>query len=126
MAKAGHSGIGRILRATRFSAQGIASAWKNEAAFRQELLLTVVLLPIAIWLGQTALEQAVLIGCLFVVLIVELINSAIEAAIDRHGDELHELSGRAKDMGSAAVFVSLLLVAVVWGLIAAERFIPNS
>ena len=125
MAKAGHSGIGRILRATKFSAQGFASAWKNEAAFRQELLLTVVLLPIAVWLGQTALERAVLIGCLFIVLIVELINSAIEAAIDRHGDELHELSGRAKDMGSAAVFVSLLLVAVVWGLIATERFTPN-
>ena len=123
MAKAGHSGLGRILRATKFSSQGLAAAWKNEAAFRQELLLIVVLLPVAVWLGQTALERAVLIGCLFVVLIVELINSAIEAAIDRHGDEMHELSGRAKDMGSAAVFVSLLLVAVVWGLIAAERFI---
>jgi diacylglycerol kinase (ATP) len=123
MAKPGNSGLGRILRATKFSSQGLASAWKNEAAFRQELLLVVVLLPVAVWLGQTALERAVLIGCLFVVLIVELINSAIEAAIDRHGDELHELSGRAKDMGSAAVFVSLLLVAVVWGLIAAERFL---
>ena len=123
MAKAGHSGLGRILRATKFSSQGLAAAWKHEAAFRQELILLVVLLPAAMWLGQTALERAALIGCLFVVLIVELINSAIEAAIDRHGDELHELSGRAKDMGSAAVMVSLLLVAVVWGLIAAERFI---
>ena len=123
MAKAGHSGLGRILRAMKFSSQGLASAWKNEAAFRQELILLVVLVPAAIWLGQTALERAVLIGCLFVVLIVELINSAIEAAIDRHGDEIHELSGRAKDMGSAAVFVSLLLVAVVWGMIAAERFL---
>ena len=123
MAKAGHSGLGRILRATRFSAQGIVAAWKNEAAFRQELLLFVVLLPVAVWLGQTALERAVLIGCLFFVLVVELINSAIESAIDRHGDEMHALSGRAKDMGSAAVLVSLLLVAVVWGLIAAERFI---
>ena len=123
MAKPGNTGIGRILRATKFSAQGISQAWKNEAAFRQELVLVVVLLPVAVWLGQTALERAVLIGCLFIVLIVELINSAIEAAIDRHGDELHELSGRAKDMGSAAVMVSLLLVAVVWGLIAAERFL---
>jgi diacylglycerol kinase (ATP) len=122
LAKAGHSGLGRILRATKFSSQGLAAAWKNEAAFRQELLLIVVLLPIAVWLGQTAMERAVLIGCLFVVLIVELINSAIEAAIDRHGDELHELSGRAKDMGSAAVMISLIMVAVVWGLIAAERF----
>ena len=123
MAKPGNTGIGRILRATRFSAQGIAAAWKHEAAFRQELLLVVVLLPAAVWLGQTALERAVLMGSLFIVMIVELINSAIEAAIDRHGDELHELSGRAKDMGSAAVFISLLLVAVVWGLIAAERFL---
>ena len=123
MAKPGNSGFGRILRAAKFSSQGLASAWKNEAAFRQELLLVIVLLPVAVWLGQTALERAALIGCLILVLIVELINSAIEAAIDRHGDELHELSGRAKDMGSAAVLISLLLVAVVWGLIAAERFL---
>lgn len=123
MAKPGNSGLGRILRAAKFSSQGLASAWKNEAAFRQELLLVIVLLPVAVWLGQTALERAVLISCLILVLIVELINSAIEAAIDRHGDELHELSGRAKDMGSAAVLISLLLVAVVWGLIAAERFL---
>jgi diacylglycerol kinase (ATP) len=107
----------------KFSAQGLASAWKNEAAFRQELLLVAVLLPVAVWLGQTALERAVLIGSLLLVLAVELFNSAIEAAIDRHGEELHELSGRAKDMGSAAVLISLLIVAVVWGLIAAERFI---
>jgi diacylglycerol kinase (ATP) len=123
LAKPANTGIGRIIRASKFSSRGLASAWKNEAAFRQELLLVIVLLPVAVWLGQTALERAVLIGCLFVVLIVELINSAIEAAIDRHGDELHELSGRAKDMGSAAVLIGLLLVAVVWGLIAAERFI---
>lgn len=123
MGKPGNTGIGRILRATQFSAQGIAAAWKNEAAFRQELLLVIVLLPAALWLGQTALERAVLIVTLLIVLIVELINSAIEAAIDRHGEEQHELSGRAKDMGSAAVFGSLLLVVVVWGLIAAERFL---
>ena len=122
MAKPDNTGIRRILRATKFSAQGLAQAWQHEAAFRQELVLVLLLLPVAVWLGQTALERAVLIGCCLIVLIVELINSAIEAAIDRHGDEHHELSGRAKDMGSAAVFVSLLLVAVVWGLIAAERF----
>ena len=85
----------------------------------------VVLLPVGVWLGQTALERAVLIGCLLLVLVVELLNSAIEAAIDRHGDEMNELSGRAKDMGSAAVFISLLIVAVVWGLIAAERFLST-
>lgn len=123
MGKPGNTGIGRILRATRFSAQGIAAAWKNEAAFRQELTLVVVLLPAAVWLGQTALERALLIVSLFIVLIVELINSAIEAAIDRHGDEQHELSGRAKDMGSAAVFGSLLLVVIVWALVAVDRFL---
>lgn len=123
MGKPGNSGLGRILLATRYSAQGIAAAWKHEAAFRQELLLVIVLLPVGAWLGQNALERAVLIACLFIVLITELVNSAIEAAIDRHGDELHALSGRAKDMGSAAVFISLLLVALVWGLIAAERFL---
>ena len=122
MAKPDNTGIRRILRATKFSAQGLAQAWQHEAAFRQELVLVLLLVPVAAWLGQTALERAVLIGCCLIVLIVELINSAIEAAIDRHGDEHHELSGRAKDMGSAAVFISLVLVAVVWGLIAAERF----
>ncbi len=122
MAKPDNTGIRRILRATKFSAQGLAQAWQHEAAFRQELVLVLLLVPVAAWLGQTALERAVLIGCCLIVLIVELINSAIEAAIDRHGDEHHELSGRAKDMGSAAVFVSLLLVAIVWGLIATERF----
>jgi diacylglycerol kinase (ATP) len=122
MVKPDNTGIRRILRATKFSAQGLAQAWQHEAAFRQELVLVLLLTPVAAWLGQTALERAVLIGCCLIVLIVELINSAIEAAIDRHGDEHHELSGRAKDMGSAAVFVSLVLVAVVWGLIAAERF----
>ncbi len=122
MAKPDNTGIRRILRATKFSAQGLAQAWQHEAAFRQELALVLILVPVAAWLGQTALERAVLIGCCLIVLIVELINSAIEAAIDRHGDEHHELSGRAKDMGSAAVFISLLLVAVVWGLIATERF----
>jgi len=123
LAKPGNTGIGRVLRATTYSAQGLAQAWRHEAAFRQELLLVLVLAPSAFWLGQTALERAVLLGTLLVVLIVELINSAIEAAIDRHGDELHELSGRAKDMGSAAVFVSLVTVGVVWGLIAVERFL---
>jgi len=122
MAKPDNTGIRRILRATKFSAQGLAQAWQHEAAFRQELILVLLLAPVAVWLGQTALERAVLIGCCLIVLIVELINSAIEAAIDRHGDEHHELSGRAKDMGSAAVFVSLVLVSVVWGLIGAERF----
>jgi diacylglycerol kinase (ATP) len=122
VAKPGNTGIRRILRATRFSAQGFAQAWQHEAAFRQELVLAVLMTPAAIWLGETIVERALLIGVLLLVLIVELFNSAIEAAIDRHGDEHHELSGRAKDMGSAAVFVSLVIVLLVWGAVAWERF----
>ena len=122
MGKPGNTGIRRIIRATRFSAQGFAQAWKHEAAFRQEVALAVVLTPAAFWLGQTILERAMLIGVLLLMLIVELFNSAIEAAIDRHGEEHHELSGRAKDLGSAAVFVVLVLVGVVWGAVAWQCF----
>ncbi len=122
MGKPGNTGIRRILRATRFSAQGLAHAIRHEAAFRQELVLTVLLVPAAWWLGQTIIERALLIGVCLLLLIVELLNSAIEAAIDRHGNEYHDLSGQAKDMGSAAVFISLLLVALVWGSVAWQRF----
>ena len=122
MGKPGNTGIRRIIRATRFSAQGFASAWKHEAAFRQEFALVVIMMPIAVWLGQSIVETALLIAVLLLVLIVELFNSAIEAAIDRHGDEHHELSGRAKDMGSAAVFVVLVIVGVVWGAVIWQRF----
>ena len=122
MAKPGNTGVRRIIRATRFSAQGFAHAWKYEAAFRQELALTVVLTPAAFWLGQSIVERAALIAVLLLVLIVELLNSAIEAAIDRHGDEHHVLSGRAKDFGSAAVFVALVVVTLVWGAVAWQRF----
>jgi diacylglycerol kinase (ATP) len=122
LGKPGNTGIRRIIRATRFSAQGFASAWRHEAAFRQELVLVVVMTPLAFWLGQSIVETALLIAVLLLVLIVELFNSAIEAAIDRHGEEHHELSGRAKDMGSAAVFVVLVLVGVVWGAVAWQRF----
>ena len=125
MGKPGNTGIRRIIRATRFSAQGFASAWKHEAAFRQELALVVVMTPIAFWLGRSIVETAFLIAVLLLVLIVELFNSAIEAAIDRHGDEHHVLSGRAKDMGSAAVFVVLVIVGVVWGAVAWQRFGPG-
>lgn len=122
MAKPGNTGIRRILRATRFSAQGFRSAWRHEAAFRQELVLVILMTPLGLWLGRSIVEKALLIAVLLLVLIVELFNSAIEAAIDRHGDEHHELSGRAKDMGSAAVFVVLVIVLVVWGAVAWQRF----
>ena len=123
MSKPDNTGLRRILRATLYSAQGFAHAWKHEAAFRQEALLSLALTPVALWLGRTITERAALIGVLLIVLIVEFLNSAVEAAIDRHGGEHHELSGRAKDLGSAAVFVSLMLVLLVWGSIAWDRFL---
>lgn len=100
--------------ATGYSLQGLKAAWVNEAAFRQELLLSVILSISAFFLPVTTLERVLMIGSLFLVLIVELINSAVEAVVDRVSDEWHVLSGRAKDIGSAAVFVALLLVLFVW------------
>ena len=107
----------RIVRATRHSFAGLRSAIRGEAAFRQELILAIVLTPVAVWLGDNGIERALMIGSLLIVLIVELINSAIETVVDRIGTEFHDLSGRAKDLGSAAVFISLIAVPVVWGLV---------
>ena len=109
--------FGRIVRATRYSLAGLRSAIRDEAAFRQELILALVLIPVAVWLGDNGIERALMIASLLVVLIVELLNSAIEAVVDRIGTEPHDLSGRAKDLGSAAVFISLIMVPVVWGLV---------
>lgn len=109
--------VARIVRAGRHSIAGLRAAAHKEAAFRQELILFTVLAPLAIWFGRNGLERALLFGSLLLVLVVELLNSAIEAIVDRVGREEHELSGRAKDMGSAAVSVSLLLVTAVWALI---------
>lgn len=122
MGKPGNTGIRRLLRATVYSVQGFVHAFRHEAAFRQELALTVVLVPAALWLGRDVIERAMLVAALFLVLVVELLNSAVEAAVDRHGDEHHELSGAAKDLGSAAVFVSLTIVVVVWGAVVYDRF----
>jgi len=126
MGKPGATGLTRILNAAGYSFKGLRAALRYESAFRQELALCVVLLPAADWLGTTPVEWALLVGSLLLVLIVELLNSAIEAVVDRFGDEMHELSGRAKDMGSAAVFVSLANVVAIWGLIAWQRFGPLS
>ena len=117
MAKPGATGIKRIIDATGYSMRGLVAAFKHESAFRQELALVVILAPVAIYMGQTNVERSILIGSLFLVLIVELLNSAIEAIVDRVGHEHHELSGQAKDIGSAAVFVSLANVVIVWGII---------
>lgn len=111
------TGISRIIKATRYSAEGIKAAWKHEAAFRQELLALAVFLPLGLLLGQTGLERAVLIVSLMIVIVTELLNSAVEAVVDRIGQEVHPLSKRAKDMGSAAVFVSLVSVLITWVLI---------
>ena len=126
MGKPGNTGIRRILKATGYSAQGLALAWRHEAAFRQEVALAVVLVPAALWLGRTAFERAALVGVLLVVLVTELLNSAVEAAVDRMGDEHHELAGRAKDYGSAAVFLSLVLVLLTWGTVASSRFLGGA
>ncbi len=111
------TGIKRIVNAAGYSWLGLKAAFRHEAAFRQELLLLLLLGPVAIWLGETGVERALLLGVLFLILIVELLNSAIEAVVDRFGGEHHELSGRAKDIGSAAVFMALVLAAVVWLLV---------
>ena len=105
-----------------FSLAGLKTAWRNEAAFRQECALCIVMIPLAFWLGRTAVERALLMGSCLLVLVVELLNTAVEAVVDRVGTDHHQLSGQAKDLGSAAVFVSLLLTATVWGLIAWARF----
>ena len=124
MGKPGNTGLRRIINATFFSMAGFRAAWRDEAAFRQELLLCVVLIPAGFWLGRTAVERSLLIGSCLIVLIVELLNTGIENVVDRFGEERHRLSGQAKDLGSAAVFTSLVLTLVIWGLIAWERFGP--
>lgn len=124
MGKPGNTGIRRIINATFFSFAGFRAAWRDEAAFRQEGLLCAVLVPVAFWLGRTAVERSLLIGTCLIVLIVELLNTGIENVVDRVGQEHHRLSGQAKDLGSAAVFTSLMLTLVIWCLIAWERFGP--
>ncbi len=108
--------IRRLIRALRYSFNGLRDAFIGETAFRQEVILALVLMPIALWLGENNIERALMIGTLLVVLIVELVNTAIEAIVDRIGVGIDDLSRRAKDMGSAAVFVSLLLALIVWAL----------
>lgn len=114
-------GFGRVVRAFGSSAKGFIGAYREEAAFRQELLFACITLPLAIWLGHNGVERAVLASPVLIVLIVELLNSAIEATVDRIGLERHALAGLAKDIGSAAVLLSFILVAVVWTLVLTGR-----
>ncbi|MFP1868830.1 diacylglycerol kinase [Lonsdalea quercina] len=111
------TGITRLVKATGYSLQGLKQAWRHEAAFRQETILTLAGIIIACWLPVSILERLLLIGAVVLIVIVELLNSAIEAVVDRIGPEYHELAGRAKDLGSAAVSVACLLAAVVWGVL---------
>lgn len=112
----------RILKATIWSLQGLRAAWLHESSFRLEVCLFLLLAPLAAWLGGSGLERALLLGSMLLVLAAELLNSAIEAVIERYGAEHHELAGRAKDMGSAAVFVLMMNVLLCWGLILAPRW----
>ncbi|EJD0684324.1 diacylglycerol kinase [Vibrio parahaemolyticus] len=112
--KPSKTGIRRVMDATGYSIKGLKAAWTHEAAFRQELVLTLVLSISAFFLPVTTLERVLMISSLLLILIVELINSAVEAVVDRVSDDWHELSGRAKDIGSAAVFVALFLALFVW------------
>lgn len=119
--KSSETGWRHLVNSTRYSFMGLKAATLHEAAFRQELVLCVVLLPFAFWIGQTPVEWILLISSSFLVLIVELLNSAVETAIDRIGPEHHVLSGRAKDIGSAAVMLSLIMAGVTWGLLLWQR-----
>ena len=117
MAKPGKTGFSRLFDAFGYSWLGYKAGYQNEAAFREELFLGVLLTPVAIYFAETSIELAVLLGSLFLVLITELLNSGIEAIVDRVSDEHHELSGRAKDLGAAAVMTSLINVIVIWSII---------
>lgn len=119
----GRTGIDRVMHAAGYSIDGLRGAYRGESAFRQEFWLAVGLVPLAFWLGRGWVEVALLAGSVILVLIVELLNSAIEAAIDRISFELHDLSKRAKDIGSAAVFLSLLLCAGIWCAALWQRFV---
>lgn len=117
MADSGNRGVTRLIRATEYSWQGLRAAWRHEAAFREEIGIALVLVPLGLFLGETGADKALLVASVILLLLVELLNSAIEAVVDRFGLEIHELSGRAKDMASAAVALAILLLAIVWMLV---------
>lgn len=117
MANQPNKGLRRLVNAFGYSLAGFRACYQNEEAFRQEVAASLVIIPLALWLGETGLEKALLIFSWLLVPLVELLNSALEAIVDRVGSEHHDLSGRAKDIGSAAVFSALLIAALVWGLV---------
>jgi diacylglycerol kinase (ATP) len=113
----GKQGLVRLFNALGYSRDGLVSAWQNEAAFREETLLALVTIPLALFLGESGVDRALLIGSILLILIVEILNSGLEAIVDKASPEMHELAKRAKDMGSAAVLLALLNAAVVWGCV---------
>ncbi len=119
--KPAHTGFRHVWYATVYSLRGLRAAWTWESAFRQEFALAVLALPLGFWLGQTPAERAVLVGCMLLVLVVELLNSAIEATIDRIGHDYDPDAGRAKDLGSAAVMTSLMIAGLVWLIVLWDR-----
>lgn len=110
----GKKGLVRLWNATGYSRDGLRAAWQNEAAFREEVLLALVTIPLALYLGKSGIERTLLIGSIILILIVEILNSGLEAVVDKASPETHELAKRAKYMGSAAVLLSLINAAVVW------------
>ncbi len=121
MGKTGVTGVKRVINATGYSWLGLKAAYKHESAFRQEIWSAVILIPLGLYLGQDWTDKAALVCSVLFVLVVELLNSGIEAVVDRIGDEPHKLSGRAKDMGSAAVLIALIITALVWAAVLIEH-----
>jgi diacylglycerol kinase (ATP) len=115
------TGISRLIRSFGYSFQGFRLAWREEAAFRQEIALAVVVIPAGLYLGNTGMERALLVMPMLLILVVEFLNRAVEAVVDRSGTERHPLSGMAKDMGSAAVLLSFVLLGTVWLLILSDH-----
>lgn len=115
MAYSGNTGLTRLIKAAQYSWQGACACYKHEEAFRQEVWALALAIPLALWLGDSGLEKAFMIASILLVMMVELLNSAIEAVVDRTGREPHKLSGRAKDMGSAAVTLSIINALLIWG-----------
>ncbi|MBX2848806.1 MAG: diacylglycerol kinase [Acidiferrobacterales bacterium] len=124
--KPNKKGLERVIAATGYSIKGIQYSWKHEAAFRQELLLACCLIPAALFVGESASEKALLILCVFIVLIAELLNSAIEAIVDKASPDLHPLAAAAKDCGSAAVFFALSATITVWAVIILSKVLPTA
>ena len=118
-----NTGIKRIINAFFFSMHGFAACFRTEEAFRQEVYLAIIMIPLGLWLGGTGLEKVALVGSVMLVLIVEILNTAVERAIDRISFEKHELSKEAKDMGSAAVFLSLVLCGFTWAVVLLPQYL---